>query len=220
MRSTAALALTLALAASPAAAQIRIMRGPGSTGAEMLLDNAPAGYGVGGWRVGQWVRYSISENVGAPMPISRMRTMQVVGRSGERFWIESSTEFSGGVSASSPVQKQLFAFGPTREVQGTESYTLSPSDSSVRHTTVVRGGTARRAAAFPEGWTRVGEESVSVAGGTFQSVHWRKGNEDLWTSADSGMIGVVKYSSNDMQIELAGKGDTGARSRIPFPGGN
>jgi hypothetical protein len=210
----------LALAASPVAAQIRIVRGPGASGAEQLLENAPAAYGVTGWRVGQWVRYSISENVGGPMPMGRFRGFQAVGRSGERFWIESTMEFTGAMQGGGPVTKMLLPFGALRETQGTESYVLSPSDSSVRHTTVVRGGSARRAVTFPEGWTRVGEESVTVAGGTFPAVHWKKGSADLWTSAEAGLIGVVKYSSDDMQIELAAKGDTGARSRIPFPGGN
>lgn len=220
MRTKLIFATILATLSSPTPAQIRIMRGPGSSGAEQLLDNAPAGYGVSSWRVGQWVRYSISENLGGPAPLGRFRIIQLVGASGDRYWLESSTEFTGGMVGMAPVRKALVPFGGQHDQVGNEAYVLNPSDSSVQHQTMVRAGTARREAPFPEGWTRVGEEQVTVAAGPFAAVHWKKGTQELWTSADAGLIGVVKYSSTDTQIELTAKGNTGAHSKIPFPAGN
>jgi hypothetical protein len=213
------LATLLCAVPATATAQVRIMRSGGVQGAEALLQDSPADFGVSGWRVGQWARYSISENVGGPMPMGRFRTVQVVGRSGERFWVEVGMEFSGMVTGAAPTQKYLLAFGPIREQVGQDYYTLMP-DSALLQQRVLRAGTgARQRSAFPEGWTRVGEEQLTVAGGAFRTVHWRKGGEDLWTATDAGPVGVVKYTSADMQIELAGRGDTGARSRVPA-GGN
>ena len=70
---------------------------------------------------------------------------------------------------------------------------------------------------FPGSWTRVGDEQVTVAAGQFQATHWRKGNDNLWTSADAGPVGLVKYESDNTIVELTGKGDN-ARSRIPYGG--
>jgi len=218
MRTLAlALAATAALAA-PASAQIRITRTGAASGGELLLEEAPASFGVGAWQVGQWARYSVAENVGGGMPLGRLRSISVVGQRGERFWVESQTEFTGAMQAAGPVRKMLIPFGALREAVNGESYTLMP-DSSLRRETLLRAGAGNRPPVFPEGWTRVGEEQVTVAAGAFSAVHWRKGGEDLWVSAAAAPVGVVKYASADMQIELAARGDTGARSRIAA-GGN
>jgi hypothetical protein len=212
-----ALGLSGALAL-PAAAQIRITRSGSATGAERLLEASPEGFGIGGWQVGQWARYSVSENAGAPMPLTRLRSISVVGRRGDQFWVESQTEFTGAMQATGPVRKMLIPFGALHEAVNGETYSLMP-DSSVRRETLVRAGGASPAPAFPQGWTRIGEEDVTVVAGAFHAVHWRKGGEDLWLSASAAPVGVVKYASADMQIELVARGDSGARSRIPF-GGN
>ena len=213
-------AVLLAVPVAAASAQVRIMRaGGGAQGAEALLQDSPSDFGVSGWRVGQWARYSITENVGGPMPMGRFRTVQLVGRSGERFWVEVATEFSGMMSGAGPTQKYLLPFGPVREQVGADYYTLMP-DSALLQQRVLRAGSgSRQRPAFPEGWTRVGEEPLTVAAGSFRTVHWRKGGEDLWISGEAGPVGVVKFTSADMQIELAGRGDTGARARVPA-GGN
>ncbi len=216
----AVLAALLLAQPAAAAAQVRIMRaGGGAQGAEALLQDRPADFGVSGWRVGQWARYSITENVGGPMPMGRFRTIQVVGRSGERYWVESGMEFSGMVQGAAPTQKYLLPFGPIREQVGQDYYTLMPDSSVVQQRLLRQGGGARQRSAFPEGWTRVGEEPITVAAGAFRAVHWRKGGEDLWTSGEAGPVGIVKYTSADMQIELAARGESGARSRVPA-GGN
>ena len=206
------------LASSRLPAQVRVMRfGGGAGGAAAILEESPAAFGVSGWQVGQWARYSISENMGAPMPMAQLRTVSVVGRQGERFWVETTTEFSGMTSGQGPVRKALTAFGALREQPGSEVYVMNP-DSSVRHESLVRAGNDRPAPAFPQGWTRVGEEQVSVAAGAFTAMHWRKGDAELWTSGDAGPLGVVKYQAPNIAIELAARGATGARSRIPYGG--
>lgn len=122
------------LAAMPAvaSAQIRIVRGPGA-GPEAILEESPAGFGVEVWRVGQWARYSISENVGTQVPLGRYRT-------------------------------------------------------------------------------------IAVAAGTFHAVHWRRGSDELWASGEASPVGVVRYRTSDVEIELVARSDTGARSRLPFGG--
>lgn len=218
-RLTFALLLVAALPAA-APAQIRITRGANATGPELLLEESPAEYGVHEWRVGQWARYSISENVGAPMPLGRARTFSIVGRSGERFWVESSMEFTGGmIQGGGPVRKMAIPFGPLHESVGTEVYTLAP-DSSVRRETLVRAGHVERRAPFPRGWTRGAEEQERVAAGAFRAVKYTKGNEELWVSAQAGPIGVVRYRSPDFEVELSARGDSGARSKVPFGGSN
>jgi len=220
MRTIIVLGTTMALATSGLTAQVRVMRfGGGSAGATAILEESPAAFGVSGWQVGQWARYSISQNVGGPMPMAQFRTVSVVGRQGDRWWIETATEFSGLTSGQGPVRKALVPFGPLRELPGGEAYVMNP-DSSVRRESLVRAGTDRPAPAFPQGWTRVGEEQVSVTAGAFRAVHWRKGDTELWTSGDAGPLGVVKFQSASVAIELAARGATGARTRIPFGGGD
>jgi hypothetical protein len=218
-RALTAATLLAALMTGSAAAQVRIMRsGSGASGPEAILEEPPAAFGVAGWAVGQWARYAVSENVGAPMPMGRYRTFSIVGQRGEQFWVETAMEFSGMASGQGPTRKTLQAFGPVREAVNAETYVLAP-DSSVRRETLLRAGTTRRGPAFPQGWTRVGEEQVTVAAGAFRTVHWRRGDQDLWASADAGPIGVVKLTSPDVQLELSARGASGARSRIPY-GGN
>jgi hypothetical protein len=193
--------------------------GAAGTPAEGLLQLAPSGYGVRGWGVGEWARYAVSENVGGPMPLSRFRTISVVGRSGERYWVEAVTEFSGMTSGTGPTTRYLLGFGPIREPVGEDYYVLMPDSGLMRQRVLRRGGGDRGRPAFPEGWSRIGEEEISVAAGSFRTVHWRKGSEDLWTSADAGPVGIVKYTSGDVQMELADRGASGARTRVNV-GGN
>jgi hypothetical protein len=208
----------LALLAGGAEAQVRVMRSTGAaTGPEAMLEEAPAAFGVTGWQVGQWARYAITEDIGAPVPMGRFRTFSIVGQRGEQYWVEAALEFGGVASGQGPTRKTLQPFGPLREPVNSESYVLMP-DSSVRRETLLRPGSARRGPTFPEGWTRIGVEQITVAGGTFRAVHWRRGDQDLWTSADAGPIGLVRLTSPAMQIELAARGATGARSRIPYGG--
>jgi len=220
MRTLVVVGAIATLAASRLPAQVRVMRfGGGGGAAASVLEESPAAYGVSGWQVGQWARYSISENLGGPMPMAQLRTVSVVGRQGDRWWIETATEFSGMTSGQGPVRKALTAFGALHEQPGSESYTMNP-DSSVRHESLVRAGNDRPGPAFPQGWTRVGEEQVSVAAGSFHAVHWRKADTDLWSSGEAGPLGLVKYQSSNVVIELAARGGSGARSRIPYGGGN
>jgi len=205
---------------SAADAQVVVRRFGGSGGGPgtQLLNVAPAEYGVREWRAGQWVRYSISQDLGGPMPMVQFRTISVVGRRGEEYWVESGDEFAGMASGQGPVRKVLVPFGPITERVGAEVYVMSP-DSAVRRETLLRSAPgARTRALVPEGWTRVGEESLTTPAGPFRAVHWRKGAEELWTSAEAGPIGLVRYRSADAEIELAGRGESGARSRIPFGG--
>jgi hypothetical protein len=211
------------MAAGLAQAQVVIQRGgPGvrmtmGGAAPGPLGGSPADFGVRAWRVGEWARYSVI-TAGGPMPITQIRTVSVVGQQGERFWVETQDEFAGAMSTRGPIRKLLIAFGAIREAVGTEAYTLL-SDSSVRRETLVRAGSGDGPAgfAFPRGWERVGEEEVAVPAGSLKAVHWRKGDEHLWTSAEAGPMGVVKYQSADVTIDLGSRG-TGAKSRIPFGG--
>jgi len=212
-------ALALALGPVTAEAQVVIRRSAGGGSGGMLwLEAAPSTYGVTAWTVGQWARYSVSENVGAPMPMMQFRTIGVVGRRGNDFWVETADEFGGMASGRGMVRKVLVPFGAIAERAGGETYLMSP-DSSVRRQTLLRAasGPARRAA-FPEGWTRAGEEPVSVGSATVRAVHWRKGETELWTSAEAGPLGLVRYRSADVEVELVGRGASGARSQIPFGG--
>lgn len=211
-------ALMLWPAALNAQVVIRRFGGGGGDLGSQLLEDAPSAYGVREWRVGQWARYSTSQNLGGPMPMVQFRTVSVVGRRGDDFWVETAEEFAGMASGQGPVRKWAVPFGPLADRVGTEVYVMAP-DSSVRRQTLVRDAPgARPGPAFPQGWTRVGEESLTTPAGAFRTVHWRKGPEDLWTSTDAGPIGLVRYRSAESEIELAGRGETGARSRIPFGG--
>lgn len=223
MTRTMRLGWTLAaLALGPAAldAQVVIRRTAGSGSGGMLwLEAAPSAYGVTAWTEGQWARYSVSENVGAPMPMMQFRTISVVGRRGTDFWVETADEFGGMASGRGMVRKVLVPFGAVAERAGGEAYVMSP-DSSVRRQTLLRAGSGpARRPAFPEGWTRVGEESVAAGSGTVRAVHWRKGEAEIWTAAAAGPLGLVRYRSAEVEIELVGRGESGARSQIPF-GGN
>jgi hypothetical protein len=209
----------LALAAAPTGAQVVVRRFGGASGGPgaQLLDAAPPQYGVREWRVGQWARYSVSQNLGGPMPMVQFRTISIVGRRGADFWVETAEEFSGIASGHGPVRKMLVAFGALVERVGGEAYVMNP-DSSVRRESLVRGGGERARPAFPEGWTRLGEESLTTPAGAVRSVHWRRGEDDAWVSAEAGPIGLVRYRSTAAEIELVGRGESGARSRIPFGG--
>ena len=223
MRVVVALAALLATA-GVARAQVVMQRGgPGvrvtmGGAAPGPLSAAPAGFGVTAWRVGEWARYSVITS-GGPMPLTQIRTVSVVGQQGDKFWVETQEEFVGPMTSRGPVRKMLIAFGAIREALGTEAYTLLP-DSSVRKETLVRAASAGErdgGFAFPAGWERVGDQDVTVPAGTIKSVHWRKGEEHLWTSADAGPLGVVRYQSAELTIELGSRG-TNAKSRIPFGG--
>ena len=218
------LAVVGCLIAAPAQAQMIVERGPGGGqrrmnfgGGQPALEESPTEYGVTAWRVGQFARYSISVNMGQ-MPLQQFRQVSIVGQQGERYWVETTDEFAGNVTARAPVTKMLIAFGPLRERVGTEIISMSP-DSAIYRRTMVRAGSGGAAMGieFPGSWTRVGEVQLSVVAGTFRAVHWRKGSENLWTSAEAGPMGLVKYESDNTIIELTGKGDN-ARSRIPYGG--
>lgn len=228
MRTMVVLVLVTSLATTVGSSQVIVERGGPGGGQQMrrmnfgggqpALEEAPADYGVSGWRVGQFARYSISVNMGG-MPMQQFRQVSVVGRQGDQFWVETMDEFAGNVTARVPVTKMLIAFGPLRERVGTEIITMSP-DSAIYRRTMVRagsGGATPAGLGFPASWTRVGEEQVTVAGGAFRAMHWRKGEEHLWTSAEAGPMGLVKYESDNTIVELTGKGDN-ARSRIPYGG--
>ena len=213
----------LALWPMAAEAQMVIRSGGGggrtSIGAGMQwLEVAPPAYGVTAWTAGQWARYSVSENVGAPMPMMQFRTISVVGQRGADFWVETADEFGGLASGRGMVRKVLVPFGAIAERAGGEAYLMSP-DSSVRRQTLLRAGSGPvRRAQFPEGWTRAGEESVTVGFEAVRAVHWRKGETELWTAAGAGPLGLVRYRSAELEIELVGSGASGARSQIPFGG--
>ena len=228
MRTMFVLGLIATLATTAGSSQVIVERGGPGGGQQMrrmnfggrqpALEESPADYGVTAWRVGQFARYSVSVNMGG-MPMQQYTQVSVVGRQGEQFWVETMDEFAGNVTARVPITKMLIAFGPLRERVGTEIITMSP-DSAIYRRTMVRAASGSAAAGgigFPSGWTRVGEEQVNVAAGAFRAVHWRKGEEHLWTSAEAGPMGLVKYESDNTIVELTGKGDN-ARSRIPYGG--
>lgn len=227
MRAAMAVVVTTVIAVSGARAQIIVQRGgPGGGGTTRMSIGgapgpfliAPSAYGVSGWRVGQWARYSVTTNAG-PMPISQVRTVSIVGQRGEQFWVETQDEMVGMMSSRGPVRKLLVGFGAVRERVGTEVYTLLP-DSSVRRETLVRAASGRGGEGdftFPQGWQRVGEEEVQVTAGSIHAVHWRKGTANLWVSGDVGPVGLVKYESDELSIELGSRG-TDARTRVPFGG--
>lgn len=208
----------LALLPAVADAQVVVRRFGGGGGAMGWLDLAPTQFGVSGWHVGEWARYSVSENLGGGMPMVQFRTVSVVGQRGDAFWVETAEEFGGMAAGKGQTRKLLVPFGAIAERVGGEGYVMSP-DSSVRRQTLVRdaGGVSQRPR-FPEGWTRVGEETLAATAGSFRAVHWRKGADELWTSAEAGPVGMVRFRSADVEIELVGHAAGGARSQIPFGG--
>jgi hypothetical protein len=221
MRRTTIAAVVAALALVPAVAeaQVVVRRFGGQGGGGMQwLETSPAPFGVRGWDVGVWSRYSVSENVGGGMPMVQFRTVGVVGRRGDAFWVETADEFGGMASGRGPTRKLLVPFGPIVERVGAEGYVLG-ADSSLRRQTLLRDGTGpSRRPAFPEGWTRAGEETLETPGGSFRAVHWRRGSDELWTSGEAGPVGLVRFRSADLEVELVGHGASGARSQIPFGG--
>ncbi len=223
MRTAMTLLLTMAAAAE---AQVIVTRGgPGGGGerrmsiggSQPVFEESPADYGVRAWRVGQWARYSITVNMGG-QPINQFRQVSIVGQQGDRFWVETQDEFAGMMSSRGPVSKMLIPFGVVRERVGTETYSMSP-DSAVSRRTLLRQGSGAGSGGinFPAGWQRAGEEQVTVVGGTFRAVRYTRGSEILWVSAEAGPMGVVKLESDQLVVELVGKGDN-ARSRIPYGG--
>jgi hypothetical protein len=217
-RSSLLVAGLIAACSVPVHSQVVVHR----TGASPVADwlsHAPSTFGVRGWAVGQWARYSMSENVGAPMPMVQFRTVSVVGRRGTDFWVETQEEFSGMMSGRGPVRKMAVPFGPQRARVGTEVFVMSP-DSAVRREVLLRAASAAgaRPTSFPEGWTRVGEESLTTPAGTFTTIHYRRGSEELWASGEAGPVGLVRFRSSSLEIELVARGESGARSAIPFGG--
>jgi hypothetical protein len=183
-----------------------------------LSQTPPAAFGVREWRAGQWARYSVSENVGASMPMMQLRTISVVGRRGADFWVETQVELSGLATGSGPVRKLAIPFGPPQARLGSEEIVMSP-DSSVRRQVLLRsGGTGSPRAPFPEGWTRVGEEEITTPAGSFRTVHYRRASDELWAAGGAGPLGLVRFRSAELEIELVARGETGARSRISFGG--
>lgn len=206
----------LAASATPGAAQIVFRSGPGGSDPSGLLDVAPASYGVSGWTAGEWARYNISQSLGqAGQSLTRFRTLSVVAAAGERFWVEIQEEAVGLMRATQPTRKLLIPFGAVSERAMTEAFTLMP-DSSIRHVTVVRPASADPTRpAFPDGWQRTGDETLTTPAGEFRTRHYRRGGEDLWIAAAAGPIGVVRYRGDNVTMELVGWGTSGARSRIP-----
>jgi hypothetical protein len=219
-RSLGRWGMVAALALLPAVAdgQVVVRRFGGGGGGMEWLGGAPTQFGVSGWHVGEWARYSVSENLGGGMPMVQFRTVSVVGQRGESFWVETAEEFGGMAAGKGPTRKLLVPFGPIAERVGAEGYVMAP-DSSVRRQTLGRdAGGAPRRPGFPNGWTFAGEERVETPAGSFRTAHWRRGSDEAWASADAGPVGLVRFRSADVEIELVGHAASGARSQIPFGG--
>ena len=202
--------------APPAAAQI-VLRGPGGTGdPSSLLDVAPAAYGVSGWTAGEWARYNVTQTFGPTgQSLTRFRTVSVLEASSDLFWVEVQEETVGLMRTTQPTRRMRIPFGPVGERAMTEAYTLMP-DSSIRHTTVVRpAATDAPAPAFPGGWQRDGDETITTPAGEFRARRYRRGDEELWIAASAGPLGLVRYRSANVSMELVARGATGAKSRIP-----
>ena len=218
-RSSVLLAALLGVSTVAGNAQVFVRRTGGSPVADWL-SLSPSAFGVQEWRVGQWARYSMSENVGAPMPMARFRTNSIVGRRGADYWVEIQEEVTGMMRAMMPVRKLAVPFGALQPRVGTEELLMNPEDSSVRRQVLLRAGSGGgQGPSFPQGWTRVGEEEVTTPAGTFRTIHYRRGSEDLWAAGGAGPVGLVRFRSADLEIELVSRGETGARSLIPFGGG-
>lgn len=208
-------AALLAVAGQPAAAQI-VFRGPGGPGdAGGFLEVAPSSYGVTAWNAGDWVRYNATQTLGPTgQSLTRFRTVAVIAAAGDKFWVEVQEETVGMMRAVQPTRRMLVPFGPVTERAMVEAYSLLP-DSSIRHITVLRPAAPDGAKpAFPEGWQRVGEETVTTPAGEFRTRHYRKGEDEIWIAASAGPLGLVRYRSAATTIELVARG-TGAKSRIP-----
>jgi hypothetical protein len=109
----------------------------------------------------------------------------------------------------------LLPFGAVDDGRMAEELIMQ-SDSSIRRTTMVRPPKPDdHAKAFPDGWTKVGDEEVTTPAGSFHAAHWRMGAENVWVSPKAGPIGVVKYQGDDTTVELVAQSETGAKSRIP-----
>ena len=216
-RSSLFLAVLLGAWSVSVQAQV-VVRRTGMSSVADWLSHSPAAFGVQEWRVGQWSRYSVSENFGGPMPMVRLRTNSIVGRRGADFWVEIQEEMVGLASGMGPTRKLAVPFGPLEPRVGSEELVMMP-DSSVQRRVLLRSANARGPrTSFPEGWTRVGEEEVTTPAGSFRTVHYRRGNDELWASGGAGPVGLVRFRSADLEIELVARGETGARSLIPFGG--
>jgi len=207
----------IAALTTPAGAQIVFRSGPGAgPDPSALLDVTPSAYGVSGWKTGEWARYNITQTFGATgQQLTRFRTISVVGSADDRFWVEVQEESMGMMRATQPTRKMLIPFGAITDRAMSVALTLFP-DSSIRRTTVLRPAMADAAKpAFPEGWERLGEETLTTPAGELKTRHYRKGDEELWAAAGAGPIGLVRYRGANVTIELVGRGGTGAKSKIP-----
>jgi hypothetical protein len=63
----------------------------------------------------------------------------------------------------------------------------------------------------------VGEETLTTPAGEFRTRHYRRDDEELWTAAGAGPIGVVRYRGANVTIEIVGRGASGAKSKIATP---
>lgn len=218
MRCARIAVLLLAIPAA-LAGQVLTRFGPGTTspGTE-LMERAPSTFGVTAWTVGQWARYNINRTLNAQMglTVQQFRQLSVVGQSGDQFWVEVQDDMMTPNRQTMPIRKMLLPFGPVSEAAMTEML-MTQADSSIRRVTMVRPPRRPDDAPkpFPEGWNKVGDEEVSTAAGKFRSVHWKKGGDEVWVSAQAGPIGVVKFQSEGTTIELVARSETGAKSRIP-----
>ena len=149
------------------------------------------------------------------MPMIQFRTVGVVGRRGDDFWVETADEFGGMASGRGMVRKLLVPFGAIEERAGGEAYVMSP-DSAVRRQTLLRaGGRPGGAPHLPRGLDAGRRGSgAGRARASLRAVHWRRGNAELWTSAEAGPLGLVRYRSPD--LEIAPKGTSSLRT-IPRP---
>ena len=222
----------IALVALPATLPAQVMRfstgafgggialtgGNTNTKNDIILDGAPSGYGVTGWKTGQWARYNINRALNPQFSIEQFRLVSVVGQDGGKYWVEVQDDMMTPQRQTMPIRKLLLPFGAVDDARMSEELILQ-RDSSIRRTTIVRPPKAEEEKKpFPSGWTKVGDEDVTTPAGTFHSTHWKMGSDELWVSSQAGPIGVVKYQGNDTKVELVARSDTGAKSRIPGGG--
>ena len=201
---------------SAARAQMIIRRGGPGGGNDpgMLLDVAPGAYGVTGWHAGEWARYNSTQALGPQMTMTRFRTFSILENTNDKWWVEIEEESTGAIRLVQPLQKILVPFGSMTERTMSEALILFP-DSSIRHTTVLRPPKGNETAAFPQGWQKGADESITTPAGTFKASKYKKGEQELWVSASASPLGLVRYRNPDTTIELVARGATGAKSKIP-----
>jgi hypothetical protein len=218
-RRNGLLLLIAASAIVPAVAHAQ-MRGGGGGG----LGPMPVGVPLDKVPVGTWAEYTVKRG---DQPARKLR-QALVGREAGAYVLESRTEgANGNVITHVVVDPDPTKEGGVKKVvmqMGTGDPMEMPAPGAGGgggggpdgNRGGGRGGAGAARFAKPDPKKLVGKETLKVAGGTFQTEHYREqgqrgGTIDYWIAKDAGPLGLVKM---DVDRPAGGNGQGGGKSTV------